>query len=102
MAKPVPEDDLSIDPLWTVRILEEFIRSEVGRTGLKRVVIGLSGGLDSTVSAYLAARALGPEAVHGILMPHRASSEESVRDAGTVVEALGIRSETVEISAQSP
>jgi NAD+ synthase len=62
-------------------------------------VVGLSGGLDSAVAAYLAAGAIGPERVRAVLMPHRSSSRDSVEDAGLVVDRLGIGSETVEITS---
>jgi len=94
----VPESDLSIDPRETVRILTGFIRTEVERTGLSRMVVGLSGGLDSAVAAYLAARALGPESVVGVLMPYRTSSPDSAADAEKVVGALGIMGEKIDIS----
>lgn len=94
----VPESDLSIDPRETVRILTGFIRAEVERTGVSRMVVGLSGGLDSAVAAYLAARALGSESVVGVLMPCRTSSPDSAADAEKVVGALGIMGERIDIS----
>ena len=63
------------------RILVAFIRNEVRKVGLERVVVGLSGGVDSSLSAMLAAEALGPEQVLGIMMPYRASSAESLEHA---------------------
>ena len=90
--------DLAIDAPATVRILEGFLRSEVGRTGRNSVVLGLSGGLDSAVAAALAVRALGPAAVHGVLLPHRLSSPASLRDAETLVGTLGIVAEKVDIT----
>jgi len=61
--------DLSIDPEWTTRILTDFISTELQRTGFRRLVIGLSGGIASALAAMLAARAIGPEAVLGIRFP---------------------------------
>ena len=95
---PAREPDLSIDARDTVRILTRFIRSEVERSGHSRVVVGLSGGLDSAVSAYLAARALGPESVLGVLMPFRTSGPDAVRDAEKVLGALGMVGEKIDIS----
>jgi len=83
----------------TVRkVLTGFIANEVRKAGFHRVVVGLSGGVDSSLSAYLAAEALGPENVWGILMPYRTSSPESAAHATMVVQALGIKSLTVEIT----
>ncbi len=96
-AHPV-EADLSLDLPATVRILEGFLQTEVRRTGRSRVVIGLSGGVDSAVAATLAVRALGPGAVHGVLMPWRDSSRDSLRDAESLVGQLGITAEKVDIT----
>ncbi len=83
----------------TVRkILAGFIDNEVRRAGFERVVVGLSGGVDSALAAFLAAEALGPQNVWAILMPYRASSPESVEHARLVVQSLGIHSMTVEIT----
>jgi NAD+ synthase len=92
------EPDLGIDPALTVRILTGFLQSEVGRTGKKGVVVGLSGGLDSALAAILAVRALGRGSVLGVLLPHRSSSADSVRDAETMVGMLGIVAEKIDIS----
>lgn len=93
------EGSLDIDPAWTEKILVGFLRREIERTGLRHAVLGLSGGLDSATSAYLAARALGPDRVHAVLMPYRSSSPDSLRDAHVVVDDLRIGAETVDISA---
>jgi NAD+ synthase len=80
------------------KILTGFIANEVRKAGFQRVVVGLSGGIDSALSAFLAAEALGPENVWGILMPYRTSNPESAAHAALVVQALGIPSLTVEIT----
>jgi NAD+ synthase len=89
---------MKLDCELTSKVLESFIRDELGKAGFSRVVVGLSGGIDSAVSCFLAARALGPQNVRPILMPYRTSSKESLTDAASVVSQLGIRSETIEIS----
>jgi len=95
-----PGDPLAIDCALAERWLVEFLREEVKqRRGFERAVIGLSGGVDSAVTAYLAARALGPDNVWGFLLPYRTSSPESLAHAQLVVDALGIHSRTVEITA---
>lgn len=82
------------------RILVAFIQNEVEKVGIHRVVVGLSGGVDSSLSAMLAARALGPENVLGILMPYRTSNPESLDHARLVVEKSSIASLTVDITPQ--
>jgi NAD+ synthetase len=92
-------DPLAIDCALTERWLVEFLREEVTQQrGFGRAVIGLSGGVDSAVTAFLAARALGPENVWGFMLPYRTSSPESLAHAKLVVEALGINSRVVDIS----
>ena len=93
-------DPLAIDPELTRRWLVEFLRDEVQRRrGFEKVVIGLSGGVDSSLVAFLAAEALGAENVIGVRMPYRTSSPESLAHAQLVIDALGIQSRTVDISA---
>jgi NAD+ synthetase len=93
-------DPLAIDPELTRRWLVEFIRDEVQRRRkFDRVVIGLSGGVDSSLVAYLATEALGAPNVMGVRMPYRTSSPDSLAHAQMVIEALGIPSRTVDISS---
>lgn len=79
-------------------LLVHFVRDETKNAGFDNGVLGVSGGVDSAVSAFLTAEALGKEHTLGIIMPHRTSSSRSVEDAEAVVQKLGIRSETVDIS----
>ncbi|HNT27587.1 MAG TPA: NAD+ synthase [bacterium] len=83
----------------TADALVFFIRREVERAGFEGVVLGLSGGIDSALVAFLAARAIGPRRVTGLMLPHRISSKGSVADAKMVVRTLGIRSHLLDISA---
>jgi NAD+ synthase len=89
---------LSIDPVATVDTLTEFISDRLREAGKHRLILGLSGGIDSAAAAFLARRAMGRDGLFCLLMPHRESSPESLRDAGLVVEALGVDSETLDIS----
>jgi NAD+ synthase (glutamine-hydrolysing) len=98
-AKP-DHDPLAIDPELVRRWLVEFIRDEVQRRrSFERVVIGLSGGVDSSLVAYLAAEAVGARNVLGVRMPYRTSSADSLAHAQLVIDALGISGQTVDISA---
>lgn len=91
--------DLTINTDLARKILTGFIRSEVLRTGFTKAVIGLSGGLDSALSCFLAAEALGPENVLAVRMPYRTSSRESLIDAQRVIDATGVNAMTLEITA---
>ena len=79
-------------------VLTGFIRDAVETSGTQGVVVGLSGGVDSSFAAALAARALGAERVHGFLLPYRTSSPDSERDARTVAEHLGVPHRVIDIS----
>jgi NAD+ synthase len=92
--------ELELDEVLTAGLLAGFIRDEVTKVGVKRLVLGLSGGIDSALSAFLAARAMGPENVTGVCMPYRLSNPQSEMDARAVAEASGIHYEIVEITAQ--
>ncbi|MBK8906257.1 MAG: NAD+ synthase [Anaerolineaceae bacterium] len=89
---------LHIDTKVAELVLVKFLENEIGKAGFRQAVLGLSGGIDSALSCYLVTRALGPENVLALRLPYKASSAESLAHADLVVEALGIRSETVEIT----
>jgi NAD+ synthase len=91
---------LDIDTALAAEWLVAFLRDEVvERRGIPNAVIGLSGGVDSAVVAFLAARALGPEHVYAIRMPYRTSSPDSLADAQAVIDAVGCVERTIDISA---
>ncbi len=90
--------ELHLDPEATADILTRFIREEVAKSGFNHIVVGISGGVDSATSAFLAARALGAENIWGIIMPYKTSNPDSARHAREVVMRTGIRNETVAIT----
>jgi NAD+ synthase len=91
---------LAINPELVKGILIGFIRNEVRKVGFERVVLGLSGGVDSSLVATLAAEALGRENVLALIMPYKTSDPKSRSDAVQVVSQLGIRHLEIEISPQ--
>lgn len=88
-------DELRIEPAATTRELTAFIRQAVEDFRREGAIVGLSGGIDSAVVATLAARALGPEQVLGLILPERDSAPESRRLARKLARQLGIRHKTV-------
>jgi NAD+ synthetase len=93
------EDPLAIDVELTHKWLVSFLRDEVvKRRGFTKGIVGLSGGVDSALTAFLAAEALGKENVIGVRMPYRDSSPESLAHAQLVIDQLGIPSATVDVS----
>ena len=93
------EPTLAINAELTASWLEAFLRDEmVERRGIGKAILGLSGGIDSALVAYLCARALGPKNVYAIRMPYRTSSPNSLLDAQRIIDALGINAETIDIS----
>lgn len=91
-------DRLTLNAPLAVAVLTSFIHDAVETSRTAGVVVGLSGGVDSSFAAALAARALGPERVHGFLLPYRTSSPESEADARLVAEHLGIPHRAIDIS----
>jgi NAD+ synthase len=90
--------DLTINTDLARQILTGFIKSEITRMGFKHAVINLSGGIDSALSCYLAAEALGPENVLAIRLPYKTSSNDSLEHAQWVIDATGVNSITVPIT----
>jgi len=89
---------LSDDELETTRDhITDFIRDTVDDAGAEGAVLGLSGGIDSTLTAYLAVEALGEDRLKGMVMPSQASTDQNMSDAERVAEELGIEYEVVEI-----
>lgn len=89
--------DYRFDPVQARDRLVELIRETAQKQGFSRVVVGISGGKDSTVTAALCARALGPENVYGVMLPD--GEQRDISDSRKVCEALGIRQRTVNIGA---
>jgi len=90
--------DLTLNTDLAQNILTGFIHNEITRVGFSRGVVGVSGGLDSTVSCYLAAQALGAENVLAVRMPYKTSSPDSLEHAQMVIDALGVQSLTIPIT----
>lgn len=79
--------------------LVQFIRDEMARRGFTTAVVGLSGGVDSAVTTYLAARAIGAANVLAVRMPYKSSSSDSLAHAQLVIDDLGVQHRTMEITA---
>ncbi len=94
MTAPLPEIDAPI----ALEVITAFIRSQARQTGFERLVVGLSGGVDSATVAFLVARAIGADNLLAVRMPYRTSSPDSEADAMRVVTALGCRTERVDIT----
>ena len=91
-------ENLKINTDLAKKILTGFIHSEITRVGFTKAVIGLSGGVDSALSCYLAVEALGAENVLAVRMPYKTSSQESLDHAQLMIDALGVPSKTIEIT----
>lgn len=93
--------ELQIDPEPTAELIQNFTAHELHRTGFQKVVLGLSGGVDSAVVAALCTRALGAKNVHAFLLPGKTSSKDSHRDAQAVAKQLGLKTQTIDLGAMS-
>ncbi len=90
--------DLTLNSQEAIQALTEFIQNVVQDAGYSKVVLGLSGGIDSALSAFLSARALGADNLLALRLPYRTSSPESLDHAQLVIEELGCPSKTIEIT----
>lgn len=83
-----------------IDLANQFIKDYISKAGAKGVVLGISGGLDSAVTAYLACRALNPDNVFGLILPYKTTDPQSLKDALLIVDELGIRHEQIDITPQ--
>jgi NAD+ synthase len=90
--------DLTINTKIAEKILTGFIKTELNRVGFKKTLMGISGGIDSALSLYLSAKALGPENVLAIRMPYKTSAADTLEDAQLMIDDLGVQSMTIEIT----
>jgi NAD+ synthase len=100
--RPDPDDPtpLRIDEALVRRMLVAFLRDETKKSGHKRVVLGLSGGIDSAAVAALAAEAMGPKNVTALFMPYKSSNPESREHARLITQTYGLAFEEVDITPQ--
>lgn len=91
---PLPQ----LEAPQVVSVIIGFIQRQLEQAGFQRLVVGVSGGVDSATVAYLAARAVGADNVLGVLMPFRTSAPQAETDARRVIEALGCDSQRVDIT----
>jgi NAD+ synthase len=91
---------LRLDAELVTNLLITAFREEVNKAGFDKVVLGLSGGIDSALSLFLAVKALGPENVIAVRMPYKTSSPSSLDDAQAAIEATGVESITIDITPQ--
>lgn len=98
MNTPNLTKQLNINTDLALKVLKTFIRDEVRKVGIEHVVIGLSGGIDSALACYLAAKAIGTHNIFAVRLPYKSSSKDSLDHAQLVVDALGVSSETFDIT----
>jgi NAD+ synthase len=90
--------ELAIDAEIARRVIVDFISNQLRQAGFERALVGLSGGIDSALVAFLVAEAIGAERLLCLMMPYRTSSPQSVEHARLVIERLGCAGESIDIS----
>lgn len=90
---------LALDCELATEWLVAFLRAEFKRRGFEKAIVGMSGGVDSAVTGFLCARALGGENTIAVRMPYRTSSPQSLEHAKLVIDALRLTERTLDISA---
>jgi len=90
--------ELNLNPGFVAGLIIDFISEQLENRGFKSLIIGLSGGIDSSTSAYLAVKAVGPENLKGLIIPYKTNPKESIEDAWAVARGLGIEAEEVDIT----
>jgi NAD+ synthase len=93
--------DLTINTDTARKILTGFIRTEITRAGFSKAVLNLSGGLDSSLTCYLTAKAIGAENVLALMLPYKSSTPDSSEHARLVIETLGVQFITIPITAMA-
>ena len=96
--RPVPHERLRIDADVVERTLVTFLADTARRLGAENFVLPVSGGVDSATVAHLATRALGPSHVVALRLPYRDLGIASLEDGQRIIDQLGVRSETIDIS----
>jgi NAD+ synthase len=91
---------LTLDAESTVKVLAGFISDELSKVGFGRLVVGVSGGLDSATVAFLSAGAIGPENVSGVIMPYKESDPGNLKDAEEIITLTEINRHVVDITPQ--
>jgi NAD+ synthase len=94
-------NDLRINSKLVKSLLVRFIKDETEKVGYKRLVVGLSGGVDSALSAVLASEAIGRENLLCVILPYKSSSKDSVDDAELLANQFGLRTETIDITVSA-
>ena len=89
---------MKINPIFAEKLLTRFIKEELSKFHFKKGILGLSGGLDSSVCAYLAVRALGPKNIVALIMPYKDTYSRDVKDAMDIANRLKLKSHVIDIS----